>query len=126
MAVLSRGTTRSDINITPFIDVLLVLLIIFMLLSERTVITANIARDGEGPPAGTPTLVLELTDNGGYRLNTVPVPAESLSAVLTSVFAIREPKLLFVRSGGQRRYSEMIDAIDIARGAGVEIVAVAP
>jgi len=126
MAMLSRGTARSDINITPFIDVLLVLLIIFMLLSERTVITANIARDGEGPPAGPPTLVLELGDDGGYRLNTVPVPAESLSTLLTSVFAVREPKLLFVRSGGKRSYGETIHAIDIARGAGVEVVAIAP
>ena len=122
----SLGGTRSDINITPFIDVLLVLLIIFMLLSERTVIQATIARDGEAAPAAPPALVLELSNDGQYRLNTILVPADSLAAVLTRVFAIREPKLLFVKSGSQRLYGEAIHAIDVARGAGVEIVALAP
>lgn len=126
MAMQTLGGTRSEINITPFIDVLLVLLVIFMVNSIRMVIPTNIARDGEAAPVGPPALVLELSNDGQYRLNTILVPAESLAAVLTRVFAMREPSLLFVKSGSQRLYGETIHAIDVARGAGVEVVALAP
>lgn len=125
MAMGTGTGTRFEINITPYIDVLLVLLITFMLMSQRLVIHANIAREG-GAGDGTHSIVLELADDGRYLLNTRAVSRDSLPAVLREVFAPRPDKVLFLKSGGRRLYGEAIDAIDVAKGAGVEIVAIAP
>lgn len=88
------GGENSEINITPLIDVLLVLVIIFMLLSQRMVIFTNVAREQSGGNNTGHAIVLELADDGRYLLNTRNVPGDSLVAVLREVFAVRNDKVL--------------------------------
>jgi biopolymer transport protein ExbD len=70
-------------------------------------------------------IVLQLMDDGSYTLNTIVVPKEQLASRLREVFAPRRSRILFIKSGGQRTYGETIEAIDMAKGAGVEVVALA-
>jgi biopolymer transport protein TolR len=124
---MGGGSTRSDINITPYIDVLLVLLITFMLMSQRMYIVANIARESAGPQSSeSHSIVLELPDDGRYLINTQAVSQADLGARLRAIMAPRTDRVLFIKSGGQRLYRETVEAMDIAKGAGVEVIALAP
>src|SRR4051812_41327980 len=112
---MEGGSTRFGINITPYIDVLLVLLITFMLMAKRMAIVANIAQ--ESPPQKEPqeisNIVLELRDDGRYLINTREVARAELGARLREIMAPRRDRLLFIKSGGQRLYRETIEAMDI-------------
>jgi biopolymer transport protein TolR len=130
MAAGNSGGVQSDINVTPMIDVLLVLLIIFMItqpLSRKAI-------DIQVPPPNSTTqstaasnqIVLELTDNGGYAINSQPVPKDQLDAQIHAVFDNRPAKLLFIKAAPNRIYQDVIDAMDVARGAGVQIIGFTP
>ncbi len=127
MAMDAGLGTRSEINITPMIDVLLVLVIIFMLMLNRHVMFAQLARDGSSSSSNiTERIVLELKDDGTYAINTQPVAWDRLSAELREIYAPRIDKMLLIKSGPQRTYAEAIAAMDVAKGAGVEVVALMP
>jgi len=112
---------KSDINVTPLIDVLLVLLIIFIVVAPA----APRALDASlPPPAGSqvdPTpnsLVLEVRDDD-FRLNSAPVlTLRELDLALRAAFATRRDSTLFVRPALELRYARLIDALDTAKGAG--------
>jgi biopolymer transport protein ExbD len=123
----TAGSSFSDINVTPMIDVLLVLLIVFMILSrDRYTIRSPVAPAGPVDRAVPSQLVLELPDGGGFLLNGQPVPDAMLDAQIAAAFEQRPVKLLFVDAGGERTYQEVIAAMDRARGAGVQVVALMP
>src|SRR5687768_10721910 len=75
----ARTAFNADINVTPMIDVLLVLMIVFMLAQFRTrpVMDVTVPAPAVGGAPG-PTIVLELTSDGGYRLNGSPVSRDAL------------------------------------------------
>jgi biopolymer transport protein ExbD len=118
----------TDINVTPMIDVLLVLLVTFFLLN-LPMPHINVAVP---PPAGAldgvapHQLVLELPNSGGYELNGEPVPDDRFDETIRAAFATRPVKLLFVAAGGERTYQEVVTAVDRARGVGVQVVAFMP
>jgi len=124
------GQVSSEINVTPMIDVLLVLLIIFMVVIAmgRTGVPIQI------PPVETASknsdqsnqIVLVLGDDGSYSINGTPFTKETLGTGIKNIFDTRPVKLLFLKPGLNRIYSEVIGAIDIARGSGVEVVGVTP
>lgn len=117
---------QSEMNITPFIDVLLVLLVILMLsIKVRQVISAQVARQEPGGDK-TQVIVLELANDGRYLLNSVPVESAQLDSTLRATFAVRPDKILYLKAGGRRPYGEAIAAMDLARGAGVEVIGLAP
>ena len=117
----------NEINVTPMIDVLLVLLISFFLMQrDRKVIPAPVAPPGRALPAGERQLVLELTAGGGFRLNGQPIPDAALETQLAAAFEVRPVKLLFVDADGDRTYQEVVTAMDRARGAGAQVVALMP
>lgn len=121
----------SEINVTPMIDVLLVLLIIFMIVNalSRSVTEVQIPPNETATASSAPStqIVLEIKDDGTYSINgQTPFPLERLDAEIHQVFDPRPTKLLFVKPGLQRSYGEVIEAIDIARGAGVLVVGVTP
>lgn len=129
MAVGGGGRMQSDINITPLIDVLLVLLVIFMITQPllRKVLDIQVPVEEQ---AATQTqsnnIVLEIKDDGTYAINTQPVTKDQLLAKLHEIFDVRAEKLLFLKVGQRRIYRDVIDAIDIARGAGVKVFGLAP
>ncbi len=124
------GEVNSEINVTPMIDVLLVLLIIFMIvqLVVRPVVEIQI------PPIETAVqsseqslqIVLELRDDGSYIINGTPYPKANLDQAIHTIYDIRPAKLIFVKPGPNRLYGDIIEAIDIVKGAGVEVVGLTP
>lgn len=115
-----------DINVTPMIDVLLVLIISFFILNlpmKYIPVTLPPPQGGTGGPA---QLVLELPDAGGYTLNRQPIPDAEFDQAIHSAFDTRPVKLLFVGAGPSRRYAEVVAAMERARLDGVQVVAFLP
>jgi biopolymer transport protein ExbD len=128
----SGGGLSSDINVTPMIDVLLVLLIIFMItlpLSRRT-FDAQVPPEQKQQPRqrqqSSDQIVLELKADGSYAINTQPVPFEQLDAKFHELYDNRPAKLLFIKAAPNRKYGEIIRAMDIAKGAGVQVIGFTP
>jgi biopolymer transport protein TolR len=120
-----KGGTMNDINMTPMIDVLLVLLVIFMIMQpmlQRSIdIQLPVEKDEPTAPA-VPPIVLEMFPGGQYLLNKSPVPAAQLQARLLEVYSNRPDRVLFVKADGAVKYGEVITVMDYARGAGVEVL----
>jgi biopolymer transport protein ExbD len=76
------------------------------------------------PP--TNQIVLELLEDGTYAINAQPVPKTQLDARLHEIYDNRPAKLMFVKPAGNRKYQEVIEAMDIARGAGVQVIGFTP
>jgi len=118
----------STINITPFTDVLLVLLIIFMAASIRVRLTidGNLAIPCAAVCEGTESIVLEVLPGPTYKINKTPVPAEALRAQLASIFAARPDKIIQVAGHAGVKYQDVINAMDIAKSSGVLVIGIAP
>ena len=125
------GEVTSEPNVIPMIDIMLVMLIIFMVSQPLS----RMALDVQVPPQETAAarpqtasnqIVLELTADGGYAINSQPVPLDQLDTQIHAIFDNRPAKLLFVKSDGDRTYQEVIEAMDVARGAGVQVIGFTP
>lgn len=126
-----RGGMQSEPNVVPMIDILLVLLIIFMITQplSRMSLTIQVPPPDDtrtARPTQSNQIVLDLQDDGGYNINGQVVPKDQLDAQLHAVFDPRPAKLLFIKAGPNRIYQDVIEAIDIAKGAGVQIVGFTP
>ncbi|MDX2207416.1 MAG: biopolymer transporter ExbD [Gemmatimonadales bacterium] len=125
------AAVNSDINVTPMIDVLLVLLIIFMIVNalSRSVTEIQIPPTETATASSAPStqIVLEIKDDGALAINgQESFPMDQLDQQIHSIFDPRPTKLLFVKPGLTRTYGDVIQAIDISRGAGVLVVGVTP
>jgi biopolymer transport protein ExbD len=132
MAVDSgRGGPKHEINVVPMIDVLLVLLIIFMItlpLSRRAfeVQVPPEQRQQRQQQQQSGQIVLELRADGSYAINNQPYARSQLDAALHQIFDPRPAKLLFIKTAPNRRFREVVDAMDIATGAGVQVIGFTP
>jgi len=124
-----RGLANEP-NVTPMIDVLLVLLIIFMLVvpMSRKAIDLQLPdpseqQQSENPP---PQIVLEVLPGERYLVNKEPLTKTTLPVRLKEIYDGRPEKIIFVKGDPKVKYSDVIFAMDVARGAGVKVIGVSP
>lgn len=121
----SGGRTMADPNMTPMIDVLLVLLVIFILAQQvlQRSIDVQLPVDKEDQEAPTlPPIVLEIDVSGAMFLNKTYVTEPQLPGMLDQVYRDRPDKLLFVKALKGVTYGEVLKVMDVAKGAGVEVL----
>ena len=127
------GGFNSEPNVIPMIDILLVLLIIFMM----QVAQQRKAMDVQLPPeqqvqqdqveaATSNQIVMELGADGSYSINADTIPKALLDAKLHDIYDRRPAKLLFLKTARTREWADVVEAMDIARGAGVQVLGFTP
>ena len=131
MAVGGSGGAKADINVTPLIDVLLVLLIIFMVITPLTphgldtlVPQPPPPNQPPPPPNQDPTVVVEIKKDTSFEINGQAIKEPELQARLEDIFKTRATKVVFVKGDPDIDYRYVAQAIDDAKGAGLDKVGI--
>ena len=131
---LGDGSTNfnAEPNVVPMIDILLVLLIIFMM----QVPLNRKAMDAQVPPEQrqqqsddqTPSnnIVIDLKQDGTIEINGQLATMGELDARFHAIYDVRPQKILFIKSAPNRKYNDIIEVMDSARGAGVQVIGFTP
>jgi len=128
MAVGSGKGPKADINMTPMIDVLLVLIIIFMVITPLTPHGLEALVPQPPPPNAKPnlsdlrTVVIVIEKDHSLKINQDPVTETTLGPRLEEIFKTRAERVVFVKGDPDLEFAAVARAIDIAHGAGIDKV----
>lgn len=125
------GGHSNEINVTPMIDVLLVLLIIFMMIIPMSRKAIDTQLPDPNPAVATANsandqIVLQVLGSDLFAINSDTVPREQLFNRLRGVYDPRPEKIIFVKGDSTVTYNDVIFAMDQARGAGVKVIGITP
>ncbi len=126
MAVGGKKGLTHDINMTPMIDVLLVLIIIFMVITPLvskgldTLVPQPNPDASKQPQDNNRTIVIQVIKGGGLKINQEEVTEATLGPRLVDIFATRAERVAFVKGDDNLEFKEVAKVIDIAKGAGVD------
>ena len=130
MSAGSSGVKASP-NVTPMIDVLLVLLIIFMMVipMSRKAIDLQLPdptpdNTNQGPPPSQ--IVMEVLPGNTFKINSQPVLKADLGRKLKEIYDPRPEKIIFIKGDPSVKYQDVIAAMDVARGSGVKVITTVP
>ena len=131
MSTSGGGGLTNEPNVTPMIDVLLVLLIIFMMVIPMARKAIDIQLPDPNPPVApanaiSQQIVLEVLPNGAFAVNKEPLNKDNLVKRLKEIYDPRPDKLIFIKGDPSVKYQDVIYAMDMARQAGVIVIGVPP
>lgn len=126
----SGGGPSSDINVTPLVDVCLVLLIIFMVMIPKNVPEISVqvppeSKKKKPPKQQNDTLVLGLTKDGAMTLNQNPVNTrDELADLISSRLQGREKKVVFIDFDDDANYGQAVELLDLAKRNGATVLGI--
>ncbi len=128
MSMGGSGGAKSEINVTPLVDVCLVLLIIFMVMVPKNVPEISVRVPPESkqhkPPRNEEPLVIGLSKDGALTLNRNSIERPQLEDTIRRQLEFRDKKVVFVDFEDEARYGVAVEILDLAKRAGAEVLGV--
>ena len=120
----ARGGIKSDINVTPLVDVMLVLLIIMMivapLLQQGVNVRLPVATNSVEKPDTQENTVIGIDANGGVFVNAVPVPDSDIRRRVEEILEGKTERIVLIKADEDAAYGKVMDTMDELRAAGIE------